>query len=75
MYYSVREKIINELDKLSQEQQKKILDYVLKLKISKKKTIKGKDLINFSGTIRKEDLVAMKKAIVDGCEKVDINEW
>ncbi|RJX25490.1 MAG: hypothetical protein C4554_07230 [Dethiobacter sp.] len=75
MNHPLKEKIINELDRLSQEQQKKLLDYVLTLKMSNKKAVKGEKLLDFSGAISKEDLAVMEKSIKEGCEKVDLNEW
>jgi hypothetical protein len=70
-----KEKIISELDSLNREQQKKMLDYLLSLKLSQLKGTKGKELLAFSGAIGKEDLGAMKRAIAEGCEKVDGNGW
>ncbi len=70
-----KEKIINELDGLNWEQQKKMLDYVLSIKLSQIKGTKGNELLMFSGAINKEDLGAMISAIAEGCEKVDDNGW
>jgi len=70
-----KEKIINELDSLNWEQQKKMLDYLLSLKLSQLKGTKGKELLAFSGAINKEDLENMESAIVEGCEKIDVNGW
>ncbi|MBS4024674.1 MAG: hypothetical protein KGZ96_03250 [Clostridia bacterium] len=75
MLHPLKDRIINELNSLSHDQQKKLLDYVLTLKLSKKKVISGKDLVEFSGVISKEDLAVMKKVIEENCEQVDLNEW
>ena len=74
MAHSLKDRIINELDSLNQSQQKKLLDYVLPLKLPKKKNAGGKNLLDFSGVINKSDLAAMAKAIEEGCEQVDLNE-
>lgn len=75
MTHPLKDRIINELDSLSQDQQKKLLDYVLSLKLTKKKVTSGKNLLGFSGVINKEDLAVMEKAIEEDCEQVDLNEW
>ncbi len=74
MTHPIKDRIINELDSLNQDQQKKLLDYVLTLKVSKKVT-SGKDLAEYSGIISKEDLAVMEKGIEKDCEQVDFNEW
>ncbi len=75
MTYPLKNKIISELDSLNQEQQKKLLDYVITLKLSEKKVTSGKSLAGFSGVISKEDLAVMEKAIEEDCEQVDLHEW
>lgn len=70
-----KNKIINELDNLNWEQQKKILDYLLWLKLSESKGTRGEELLVFSGAIDQEDLAVMEKAISEGCEKIDANDW
>lgn len=75
MTHPLKNKIISELDSLNQEQQKKLLDYVINLKLSEKKVASGKNLVGFSGIISKEDLAVMEKAIEEDCEQVDLNEW
>ena len=35
----------------------------------------GKELLKISGTINKDDIALMKKAIEEGCENVDLKEW
>ncbi len=67
----LKNKIIDELENLNWEQQKKMLDYLLSLKISQIQGTSGKNLLKFSGAITKGDLEAMEKAIAEGCEKVD----
>ena len=75
MAHSLKDKIINELSSLNLFQQKKLLDYAMSLKVSKKMTTEGKNLLVFSGAISKEDLAIMEMAIEEGCEQVDLNEW
>jgi len=73
--HPIKDKIISELESLSEEQQKKLLDYTLKLKLSMRESRTGSKLIKFSGSISKADLNVMKKAIDEDCEQVDLNEW
>jgi hypothetical protein len=35
----------------------------------------GRDLLRFAGTLDSADLAAMARAIEEGCEAVDPNEW
>ncbi len=63
----LKKKIIDEMDSLSWEQQKKILDYLVSLKISQSKGTSGKDLLKFSGAITKKDLNVMERAIAEDC--------
>ncbi len=70
-----KDRIVHELDNLNREQQKKMLDYLLRLKLSEPIDTRGKDLLVFAGAISKEDLGVMERAIAEGCEKVDANGW
>jgi Cu2+-containing amine oxidase len=75
MAHPIKDRIISELESLSQDQQQKLLDYVLSLKLSNKKVTSGKDLMSFTGAISKEDLAVMEKAIKEDCEQVDSYGW
>jgi len=70
-----KDRIVHELDSLNREQQKKMLDYLLRIKVSEPKGTSGKELLVFAGSIGKEDLDVMERAIAEGCEKVDANGW
>jgi hypothetical protein len=37
--------------------------------------VPGKDLLRFAGAIEAEDLIAIERAIHEGCEKVNLDEW
>jgi hypothetical protein len=67
-----KNEIINQLEKLNTEQQKKVLDFV---KALSNKKVSGKELLKFSGTIEKNDLDLMSKAIEEDCENINIDEW
>ena len=72
---SLRKEILEKLDLLPIEEQRRVLDFTLALTESKTPGIAGRDLLRFAGTIEKTELESMKQAIEDGCERVDLNEW
>jgi len=69
---SIRDNLINQIDKLPHELKLRVLDFV---KALTPKGVEGKSLLRFEGLIRLDDLQLMTKAIEEGCEKVDIGEW
>jgi hypothetical protein len=69
---SVKDNLITQIDKLPHDLQVRVLDII---KALTPKGVEGKSLLRFGGSISKEDLLLMSKAIEEGCEKVDINEW
>ena len=69
---SIRDNLINQIDKLPHDLQLRVLDFV---KALTPKGVEGKSLLRFEGFIRADDLQLMSKAIEEGCEKVDISEW
>jgi hypothetical protein len=72
---SLKKEIVEKLDLLPIEQQRKVLDFTRALTQSKTVGIPGRDLLRFAGTIEKTELESMTQAIEDGCERVDLNEW
>jgi len=72
---SIEQSISEYIKTLNIEEQKKILEFVRNLSLSKTKGSFGKDLISFASSINNEDLSLMKKAIDSDCEKVNDNEW
>ena len=72
---SLKKQILEKLDFLPIEEQRRVLDFTCALTESKTVGIPGRDLLRFAGTIEKTELEAMKRAIEDGCERIDLNEW
>lgn len=73
---SVKDKIILELDKLSLRQLQQILDFTTSLlQREKPQGVSGKSLLQFGGTIDKDDLDLMKQAIEEELEKIDYDQW
>jgi len=69
---SVKDSLINQIDKLPHDLQVRVLDII---KALTPKGVEGKSLLRFEGSISPDDLQLMSKAIEEGCEKVDANEW
>jgi hypothetical protein len=63
---------MTQIDKLPHDLQARVLDII---KALTPKGVEGKSLLRFEGSISADDLQLMSKAIEEGCEKVDINEW
>ena len=69
---SVKDNLIAQIDKPPHDLQPRVLDFI---KALTPKGVEGKSLLRFGGFIPADDLQLMSKAIEEGCEKVDINEW
>jgi len=72
---TIREEIEKQLDNLPIELQQRVLNFAQSLALSLPKGASGKQLLHFAGTIKSDDAELMKKAIENGCEQVDLNEW
>jgi hypothetical protein len=75
MSQTLQKEILDQLDKLPPEQQRKVLDFARSLSKAKLVGKSGKELLNSVGTIEIEDIKAISQAIEEGCEQVNINEW
>lgn len=69
---SLKDSLITQIDKLPHDLQVRVLDII---KALTPKGVEGKSLLRFEGSISPDDLQLMSKAIEEGCEKVDANEW
>ena len=72
---SVEKEILDEIHKLKKGQQAEVLEFVRSLARPDMEGVPGKTLLRFAGTIDREDLDKMAKAIQADCEGVDPNEW
>ena len=68
---AINQKIIRRLNNLLVELQIKALEFLNALSASKPQGRVGKDLLRFAGSIPSKELVKMRHALEDGCEKVD----
>lgn len=69
------DKVIAQMKNLPQELQWRVWEYTRTLTLTTPQGISGGQLLRFAGFIPREDVMTMKKAIEDGCEQVDGNEW
>ena len=72
---NLKTELLEQMEKLTPLQQKQVLDFALELSGELSKRYPGKNLLQFAGTISKEDLEIMKQTIEEGCEQVDESEW
>lgn len=72
---NVREELLAQVDRLSPDLQRRVLEYAHGLAESVPKGVPGKMLLRFSGILASEDARMMRDAIEADCERVDRNEW
>ncbi len=73
MTKTVKDEIIDQVDRLDAPQQRKVLDFARRLTVPA--GTPGRDLMLFVGCIDPADLDAMSHAIQEGCEKIEPNAW
>lgn len=73
MSQTLKEQIIQQVDRLDDVRQRQVLDFAKRL--AALPSAPGRDLLRLAGSIDLRDLDAMSKAIEDGCEKVDPSGW
>lgn len=66
--------VMEQLRDLPDDLKRKVLEFVRALRTPQQHGVPGRDLMAFSGVIPAEDLEAIRRAIEDGCERVD-DEW
>lgn len=69
------DKVIEQLKNLPDELQWRVLEFTRALGVSAPPGVPGAQLLRFAGTIPPNDLQLMSRAIEQGCEQVDVNEW
>jgi hypothetical protein len=73
MSQTIKQQIIDQVDRLDDSRQQQVLDFARRL--TAPAGTPGRDLLHFVGSIDAADLKAMAQAIQEGCEKVDPNAW
>ncbi len=72
---SVKEAILDEVNKLSEAEQEQVLAFARELSTPAPRGEPGGNLLKLVGCIPSEDLREMEQAIEEGCEQVDPNGW
>lgn len=68
--------IVRELSKLDSKKQQDVLEYAKRLGSNNvQKGVAGNTLLKFAGLFDQDELQLMAKAIEEGCEGIDANEW
>ncbi len=72
---TIKQEILSRLDDLSEERQRRVLDFTRSLSGKEAAGVPGRNLLRFGGSIAQEDVAAMNQAIVRDCERVTPDEW
>lgn len=75
MSKQLEDQILAHLSGLSDDQQERILEYARTFSESASRTVQGRDLLAFAGTIQPDELRLMAQAIDENCERIDPSEW
>ena len=75
MDISIKRELLEQLETLPYEFQRRVLDFAQALALSVPKGVPGRQLLRFSGAIPEDDLQMMAQAIEAGCERIDWDEW
>ena len=71
----IEREIVDRLARMSEVQQTRVLEFVRTLETELPDGMTPAVLLEFAGSISTEDAEEMKKAINEGCEGIDSNEW
>ncbi len=74
---SIKQALLEEIDRLTTEQQARVLEYTRSLQQPLPSATSGEDLIALIRELNFDpaDLAAMETAIAEGCGKIDWDEW
>jgi hypothetical protein len=74
---SIKQTLLDEIDKLTAEQQARVLEFTRSLQQPLPPATSGEDLIALVQELAFDpaDLAAMETAIAEGCGKIDWDEW
>ena len=70
----IKERLVEQVDALPDDLQRRVLDFAQALAMTLPKGVPGTELLKFAGVISADDGRRMSEAIEAGCEKVD-DEW
>lgn len=72
---SIRDEIIERIDKLPAAEQARVLRFVTDLGSSLLRGQSGASFLEFFGTLDDQSAREMKEAIEEDCERIDVSEW
>ena len=75
MAQRIEKELHEQITRLKDDQQLRLLEFARCLANSRRKGEAGKTFLRFAGTIGKDDIVTIEAAIDHGCEIVNSNEW
>ncbi|AFZ29483.1 hypothetical protein ABN584_00195 [Gloeocapsa sp. BRSZ] len=75
MSISIIDQVIEHLRAMPQHLQWQVLEFTRTLVKAEVRGTPGQQLLRFAGSIPSDDLQAIREAIEQDCERVDINEW
>ncbi len=67
--------ILKQLEKLNEDEQRRVLQLIQSMQERSKRGTPGKDLLSFAGSISESDLSEMEQSIEQDCEKVNTDKW
>jgi hypothetical protein len=74
---SIKQQILEDLDRLSPELQRRAQELVHELALSttRPKGTPGRELLRFAGILDDESAAEMERVIEEGCERIDPDGW
>jgi len=72
---NISRQIISELNCLSPEQKKRVLDFTKNISKPSLRGVSGKKLLRFAGSMTGREALRLKKIIREGCENTDAANW
>jgi hypothetical protein len=75
MNMPIIEEVIEQLKVMPQHLQWQVLEFVRALVKAEVRGTPGQQLLRFAGSISSDDLLLMREAIEQDCERVDVDEW
>ncbi len=70
----VQSQLVEQLEKLPLSKQQRVLDYARSL-AEPLRGSPGKDFLELCGTLSPEAAEEMTRAIEEGCEQIDLDDW
>lgn len=72
---SLEKELFDEIGRLSEPEQRQVLDYARALANGTPQGESGERILSIVGAIPSADLGEMRRAIEEGCERIDAGGW